>query len=134
MYHSNWRSGVFGGILSVCSFLAIPFAASLTYYNASIVVCVIIGVFFQTMCFYCFRTWYRLRLNDLIYADDLPQRFPRLYDPSESAEMRNEDTWDGSMFFPLEDVPQQLEERCVWRHLVSLQFSCNTVCCKSYIL
>ncbi|GFY45488.1 hypothetical protein TNIN_72571 [Trichonephila inaurata madagascariensis] len=62
------------------------------------------------MCFYCFRTWYRLRLNDLIYADDLPQRFPRLYDPSESAEMRNEDTWDGSMFFPLEDVPQQLED------------------------
>ncbi|GFY39734.1 hypothetical protein TNIN_284921 [Trichonephila inaurata madagascariensis] len=86
------------------------------------------------MCFYCFRTWYRLRLNDLIYADDLPQRFPRLYDPSESAGMRNEDSVDGSMFFPLEDVPQQLRSGVFGGILSVCSFLCNTVCCKSYIL
>ncbi|GFY66852.1 hypothetical protein TNIN_280761 [Trichonephila inaurata madagascariensis] len=61
------------------------------------------------MCVYCFRTWYRLRLNDLIYLTINHNGFLD-YDPSESAEMRNEDTVDGSMFFPLEHEPQQLED------------------------
>ncbi|GFY75398.1 hypothetical protein TNIN_321621 [Trichonephila inaurata madagascariensis] len=103
-------SGVFGGISSVCSCLAIQFAASLAHYNTAILVCLLTGVSFLTMCIYCFRAGYRLRLDDFIYPVGQPQRFPRLYDPSESADMRNEDTGDDSMFFPLEDVPQQLED------------------------
>ncbi|GFQ98366.1 hypothetical protein TNCT_463001 [Trichonephila clavata] len=80
-------SGVFGGILTVCSFLAIPFTASLPYYHTAILVCVLIGVFFLALCFYCFRAWRRLRLNDVLYNIG-QQRIPRSY---ESTAMRDGD-------------------------------------------
>ncbi|GFV85944.1 hypothetical protein TNCV_203241 [Trichonephila clavipes] len=115
-------SGVFGGILTVCSFLAIPFAANLAHYHTAVLVCVLIGVSFLTLCFYCCRAWHRLRLNDFLYRVGQPQRIPRFYDPSEFAEMRNEDTGDDSTLFPLEDIPQQLEDSS------SVNLETNPVC------
>ncbi|GFQ98364.1 hypothetical protein TNCT_462991 [Trichonephila clavata] len=108
-------SGAFGGFSTVCSFLAIPFAASLTYYYTAVLFCVLIGASFLVLCFYCFCAYRRLRLNDDRYNVGQQQRIPKFYDPTESAEMRNEDTGDDSMFLPVEDIslgeiPSQLED------------------------
>ncbi|GFT38196.1 hypothetical protein NPIL_293491 [Nephila pilipes] len=57
----TFLSGVFGFIVTVCSFLAIPFAATLPNYNGAIVMCVITGCTFLVIFCFCSFTWFKLK-------------------------------------------------------------------------